>query len=93
MESHNNNQSSLKQEKDENSPYILKVHHAKNFTTIGNHVYYDKRLSAKATCYLCIMLSFPSNWKINLSHLASLKTDGMDAVVSALKELKIFGYV
>jgi len=77
----------------ENASYILKINHNKNFTIIDNGLLYDKRLSAKATGYLCIMLSFSSNWKINIEHLATLKTDGIDAVKSALNELRELGYV
>jgi len=94
MSVNNNDQPALNQEKAEkNQSYILKVRHKKNFTVIDNKILYESKLSAKATCYLCIMISFPDDWKISLSHLATLKKDGIDAVESALKELKDLGYV
>lgn len=93
MPNNNTNTIQLNQENQEKNSYILKVYHKKNFTTLDNGLLYDNRLSAKATGYLCIMLSFSVNWKINIDHLAKLKTDGIDAVKSALNELKSFGYV
>jgi hypothetical protein len=90
----NNENETLNQEKEEEKlSYIFKVPHKKNFTVIDNHILYNKKLSAKATCYLCILLSFPDHWKVCLEHLATLKTDGIKAVKSALTELKEHGYV
>jgi hypothetical protein len=87
---HNN---TVQESADKKPAYIFKVPHKKNFTVIDNQILYNKNLSAKATCYLCILLSFPDHWKINLKHLASLKKDGIKAVKSAINELKDNGYV
>ena len=89
----------LKQENLENNikiddgSYIIKIPHTKNFTTISNSTLYDNRLSAKATGFLVIMLSYPDDWRIRLTHLATVKTDGITAVRSALKELEKYGYI
>ena len=63
------------------------------FTIISNKILFDKRLSAKATMYLLLMLAVPPTWNYTIAGLATLKSDGVDSVRSAIKELEKFGYV
>lgn len=83
----------MSQEKKSNKSYILKINHKNNFTMIDNAILYDKNLSAKATCYLSIILSFPKDWKISTAHLGTLKKDGIDTVRTSLTELRALGYL
>lgn len=63
------------------------------FTIISNKILFDKRLSAKATMYLLLMLAVPPTWNYTIAGLATLKSDGVDSVRSAIKELEKVGYV
>lgn len=52
----------------------------------------DPRLSYKATGVLCYLLSKPCDWEVRLEELAGAKTDGLDAVRTAMQELRQHGY-
>lgn len=52
----------------------------------------DPNLSWKATGLLTYLVGRPSDWKIVLEHLAGVKTDGIAACKSALRELRSFNY-
>jgi len=65
----------------------------RNFFNISKDVVNDERLSLKALGLLCFMLSKPNDWKFWDTELAKHHKDGIDAVKSAIKELKQAGYV
>lgn len=71
----------------------IKVIRRKNFTTIDNSVFLNKRLSYKAKGLFCQLISLPPYWNYSLKGLSSLSSDGIDSVRSALKELISSGYV
>lgn len=52
----------------------------------------DPNLSWKATGLLTYLVGRPADWKIVLEHLAGVKTDGITACKSALRELRSFNY-
>ena len=70
-----------------------RVVHDTKYTVISNKTIQDERLSCKATGLLCLLLSYPDGWEVNLDHLSTKKLDGKDSLKSALTELKQFGYI
>ncbi len=72
---------------------IFRVERTKNFTVMSNHHFKNKNLTLKAKGLLSLMLSLPDDWYYNMQGLATLSSDGIDSVRSAIKELKHHGYV
>lgn len=64
-----------------------------NWTIIRNEVICDPGLSFKATGVLIYILSKPDDWRTSTSHLATVKREGLDAIRTALNELRARGYV
>ena len=69
------------------------VHKYEGFTMMQNHHLRNKGLSLKAVGLLSKILSLPPDWDYSLRGLATLNTDGIDGVRSAMKELEDHGYV
>lgn len=63
------------------------------YTVIENATLRDPDLSFRATGLLAFLLSLPSNWSTNITHLSDSKREGRDAVKAALSELMEAGYV
>lgn len=72
---------------------VYRRHKEKNFTCIDNHLFNDKTLSMKAKGLLAQILSLPDDWKYSVNGLASLFSDGRDAVNGAINELIEHGYI
>ena len=66
---------------------IFRVERTKNYTVMSNQHFKNKSLSLKAKGLLSLMLSLPDDWNYNMQGLASLSRDGIDSVLSAIKEL------
>lgn len=64
-----------------------------NFTCMLNYHLQDQKLSFKAKGMLSYLLSLPDNWKINLTHLATVSTESIDATRSCMRELIVAGYI
>ena len=64
-----------------------------NWTVIRNEVINDDRLSFKATGVLIYILSKPDHWNTSTAQLAKVKKEGLDAIRTALTELRHAGYV
>jgi len=64
-----------------------------NFSVISNQVVRDSRLSYRARGILLEILSRPDNWRISAESLARTGQEGRAAILGALKELRIFGYL
>lgn len=69
------------------------IHVAGGFTTMLNHHLRNKQLSLKAVGLLSKILSLPPGWDYSMKGLATLNTDGIDGVRSAMKELEEQGYI
>ena len=69
------------------------VHKYEGYTMMQNHHLRNKGLSLKAVGLLSKILSLPPDWDYSLRGLATLNTDGIDGVRSAMKELEDHGYV
>jgi len=64
-----------------------------NWTVIRNEVIADPKLSFKATGVLIYILSKPDHWNTSTVQLAKVKKEGLDAIRTALTELRHAGYV
>ena len=62
------------------------------FTTMLNHHLRNRNLSLKAVGLLSKMLSLPPDWDYSIRGLATLNTDGIDGIRTAMKELEDEGY-
>ena len=71
----------------------FKVPRNNNFVVIGNHYIRDKNLSLKAIGLLTMMLTLPDNWDFSLTGLAAIRSEGIDAIRSTIKELEKKGYL
>lgn len=64
-----------------------------NYTIMCNHHLQNRKLTLKAKGLLSIMLSLPENWDYSLKGLATICTEGVDSIRSALNELEAEGYI
>ena len=72
---------------------VIKVVKDKNFTVMSNYHLRDRRLSFKAMGLMSFMLSVSDDWEYSVNGLAQCAKDKKDSVLSALKELKEYGYL
>lgn len=64
-----------------------------NFTILSNDVIRDDRLSFRARGVLISILSRPDNWRTSAESLANESLEGRGAILTALKELEVCGYL
>ncbi len=67
--------------------------HERNFTIIDNDLLRDESLSFRATGLLAYMLSMPPGWEPTGDELGEVKKEGRDAVLVAMREVEIAGYL
>jgi predicted transcriptional regulator len=72
---------------------IVRVIKSKDYTTICNRIFKDKRLSLKAKGLLAMLLSFSDSWKLSISGLYAILKEGKVSIRSTLNELILNGYV
>lgn len=72
---------------------IFRSKHRRNYTVVSNEILYNPGLSGKAKWILMYLLSKPEDWQTNISDIVNHGTDGRDAVLSGIKELKAAGYL
>lgn len=72
---------------------ILRVNKTKDYTTMSNYHFKDKRLSLKAKGLLSEMLSLPENWDYSIAGLVAINKEEETAIKSTLDELKQFNYL
>ena len=63
------------------------------YTVISNDLLRDTRLSYRARGIISYALSNANGWRITLKTLWKGGEEGRDAVITAIKELKNYGYV
>jgi hypothetical protein len=73
----------IRVQKDKNNPYVM----------VNKGYLEDKEISFKAKGLLTYLLSRPDDWKVYISHLKKISTDGRDSVGNAIKELMKKGYI
>ena len=72
---------------------VFRVKKDKNYTTMSQYHFKDKRLSWKAKGILSTMLSLPEKWDYSIAGLCALSSDGKGTTQAALKELERLGYL
>tara|TARA_R100001460_G_scaffold1176_2_gene4641 strand:- start:238 stop:891 length:654 start_codon:yes stop_codon:yes gene_type:complete len=72
---------------------IVRVIKSKDYTTICNRIFKDRRLSLKAKGLLAMLLSFSDTWKLSISGLYSILKEGKVSIRSTMNELIKYGYV
>lgn len=75
-----------------NTETIFRVHKNKNYTTMCNLHFDDRRLSLKAVGLHSFILSKPDDWKIIIQNIINSHTDGRESVYSGIRELIELGY-
>lgn len=71
----------------------IRVHKTKDYTVMSNTHFREKNMSLKAKGLLSLMLSLPDDWNYSIAGLVAMCVEEESAIVSALKELKKFGYL
>lgn len=74
----------------ENFNYIKKK---TKFTQISNICLYDDRLSLDSRGLMCILLSYPNNWKFYNKNVAKISNIGIDKLNKLYRQLEQFGYL
>jgi len=72
---------------------IVRVIKSKDYTTICNRIFKDRRLSLKAKGLLAMLLSFSDDWKLSISGLYAILKEGKVSIRSTMNELIKHGYV
>jgi len=72
---------------------IVRVIKSKDYTTICNRIFKDRRLSLKAKGLLAMLLSFSDNWNLSIKGLIAILKEGETAIRSTMNELIKHGYV
>ncbi|HTJ66676.1 MAG TPA: helix-turn-helix domain-containing protein [Actinospica sp.] len=73
--------------------HIHRSAHTRYFTTLGNEVLRDNRLSFCARGILGHLLSLPDGQRADIRTLADRTPEGRERVAAALRELEKFGYL
>jgi hypothetical protein len=72
---------------------VMRISKTKNYVVLHKGALEDPNLSFKAKGLWAYCMSRQDNWEFHVSHLVTVSKDGEDAVYSAIKELKKFGYI
>jgi DnaD/phage-associated family protein len=72
---------------------ILRVNKTKDYTTMSNYHFKDKRLSLKAKGLLSEMLSLPDDWDYSIAGLVAINKEKETSIISTLDELKQCNYL
>ena len=73
---------------------ILNHKKKNNFTQINNGVIqHDFKISWRALGLLTYLCSLPPNWTIKIENLTAMRSEGRDAIRTALNELESAGYL
>ena len=71
---------------------IVRVIKSKDYTTICNRIFKDRRLSLKAKGLLAMLLSFSDSWKLSINGLDAILKEGKAAIRTTMNELIKNGY-
>ena len=67
---------------------VFRVNKNKNYITMSNYHFKDKRISLKANGLLSQMLSLPDDWDYSIQGLVAINKENESAIKSSLDELK-----
>ena len=77
----------------EASKTIFRSRHDRNYTVVSNELLCNPNLSGKAKWILLYLLSKPADWETRVGDIVAHGTDGRNAVLSGIRELKEAGYL
>ena len=72
---------------------IVRVIKSKDYTTICNRIFKDRRLSLKAKGLLAMLLSLSDHWELSIKGLEAILKEGRTSIRSTMNELIENGYV
>ena len=72
---------------------VIRVNKSKDYTTMSNYHFKDKRITLKAKGLLSQMLSLPEDWDYSIQGLVAINKENEVAIKSALDELKDYRYL
>lgn len=72
---------------------IVRVIKSKDYTTICNRIFKDRRLSLKAKGLLAMLLSLSDHWELSIKGLEVILKEGRTSIRSTMNELIENGYV
>lgn len=72
---------------------VFRVQKNANYTTMSNYHLRDSTISFKAKGILSMFLSLPSDWNYSVRGIAAISKEGIDGVLSGLRELEAAGYL
>lgn len=72
---------------------VFRVEKNTNYTTMCNYHLRDQSLSLKAKGLLSMLLSLPDSWHYSVRGLAAISLEGVDGILTALRELESHGYL
>ena len=72
---------------------IVRVIKSKDYTTICNRIFKDRRLSLKAKGLLAMLLSLSDHWDLTVAGLVVILKEGKASIKSTINELIKHGYV
>ena len=72
---------------------VIRVNKNKNFTTMSNYHFKDKKMSLKAKGLLSLMLSLPDDWNYSIQGLTSICKECDKSIRHTLEELKELNYL
>ena len=72
---------------------IVRVIKSKDYTTICNRIFKDRRLSLKAKGLLAMLLSLSDHWQLSIKGLEAILKEGRTSIRSTMNELIQNGYV
>jgi hypothetical protein len=72
---------------------VIRVIKNKNYTTVCNNIFKDKRISLKAKGLLSLMLGLPPSWDLTIKGLEKICKEGSRSISSTISELIDKGYI
>lgn len=72
---------------------IFREEKTTNFTIMSNTHLREEGMSLKAKGLFSLMLTLPNDWEFSINGLCSICKESKGAIISALNELKKFGYL
>lgn len=72
---------------------VFRVEKNANYTTMCNYHLRDNTISFKAKGLLSMFLSLPKDWSYSVKGIATISKEGVDCILSGLKELEAAGYL